>query len=155
MCRVAFAICLVAALFVRPQSVEPQAPAARDKPPTGTGLIVGQVVDGVTGKGVAMAVVSLSGGASVITTNDGHFVFRDLPAGDFYISAWKGGYATNDNRRQPEGNSTVHLDQNQRRGDVVIRVWKLASIAGMLVDEAGEPLVRIRIVAIERRLRAG
>ena len=73
---------------------------------TGTGLIVGQVVDAASNKPPNGVVVRLSGrpapdaipGVSapsalqVMTGADGRFVFRDLPKGSFTIISTKGGY---------------------------------------------------------------
>ena len=74
----------------------PVATAAQPVPPPtlapGTGIIVGQVVDAATGKGVSSAVVTLAGSRRVMSTTDGRFAFRNLPAGSHALTAAKSGY---------------------------------------------------------------
>src|SRR3954452_22729461 len=81
----------------------------------GTGVTSGRVVDGVSGKPVSAAIVTIagagmtvmSGGTAdrprVLTGADGRFVFRDLPLpGTFTVSANKSGYADGaSGRRRP------------------------------------------------------
>ena len=133
------------------------------------GVITGQIVDGVSGKPVSAAVVSIAGTGitpntaidrpqRVLTAGDGRFVFRDLAApGSFTISATKGGYAPGaSGRRRPNGESQpVELTVQQLSRDVVVRMWKLGTITGTIVDEAGEPVVGAQVRALAWRSTAG
>ena len=147
-------------------------------PASPSGLIVGQVVDGATSRPIAGAVVNLQGSATIaavrtqsavtfarggilaqpriLTGADGYFVFRDLPKGAFTVIASKAGYAEGaSGRRRPGGPSqAVTLEEGQRVGDVIVRVWKLGAISGTVVDERGEPIVAM-IVRAFRRSPAG
>jgi len=160
---------LVASLLGFSIAIEAQTPPPSDPR---TGLIVGQVLDGDSGKPIAGAVVSLGGAAvsitagmrgapgqtaRVLTGSDGRFVFRDLPRGSFPITATKPGYAEGAyGRRRPGGSSRqVTLTEGERIGDVVTRMWKYAAISGTVLDEAGEPLVGVRISAYRRVVVAG
>ena len=140
-----------------------------------TGLIVGQVVDAATGKPVSHAIVMISGlpnvraatepgrisvnppgpagPAAILTGSDGRFVFRDLPGGSFGIDAAKSGYSNGSYGRRRTGGPSQQLTlaAGERRGDVVIPIWKQAVISGKVVDEAGEPLVGIQVRAFRRR----
>lgn len=136
-----------------------------------TGLIVGQVVDAATDKpigGAIVAIVGSGGGRAangqpvapqprILTRVDGRFFFGDLPRGNFTISASKAGYASGAiGRRRPDGPSqTLALDIDERVGDVIVRMWKLAAIGGTVVDETGEPLVRVQLRAWHRTFVAG
>jgi hypothetical protein len=136
-----------------------------------TGLIVGQVVDGDSGKPIAGAIVSLGGRAAtpagmpgalpqtprVLTGSEGRFVFRDLPRGSFPITATKPGYAEGAyGRRRPGGPSRpVTLTEGERIGDVLTRMWRYAAISGTVLDEIGEPLVGVRISAYRRVVVGG
>src|SRR6185503_12344878 len=85
--------------------------------PTGTGLILGRVVDGATNQPIIGASVTLSvavtadilGGRSgpppaSKTNGDGYFLFRDLPKGTFPLTAQAPGYlAGAAGRRRPDG----------------------------------------------------
>jgi Carboxypeptidase regulatory-like domain len=148
-------------------SIEAQTPAPSD---ASTGLIVGQVVDGDSGRPVGGAIASISGirpasggGATlsppsrVITTSDGRFVFRDLPRGSFGITASKPGYGAGAyGRRRPNGLAQqVSLAEGERTADVVIRIWKHGAISGTVVDEAGEPLINALVRAYRRGTTMG
>jgi len=139
-----------------PAHARAQPPGPPTLPP-GTGLVVGQVVDGVTGKGISSAVVTLAGSRRVMTTSDGRFVFRNLPEGTHTLSAGKSGYLDGAfGARRPGGPTLpITLADGERRGDIVIRLWRHGSITGMVVDEAGEPLIGIQITAMRRATVGG
>ena len=147
------------------------AAAAAAQAPARTGAIAGQVVDATTGKPVSAAVVSISGpgismrvipssGSSrptptvlpILTGADGRFVFRDLAAGTFTISAAKNGYSDAPAGRR--AGQTVALTDGHR-ADVAVRLWKNAVIAGSVIDEAGEPVVGVQVRALARSVNGG
>ena len=156
-------------------TLQAQTPAApRD------GVISGQVVDAATGRPVGAVVVSISGpgistnlvptrstGAVSVAANpsvpriltgaDGRFMFRDLGSGGFTVTASKGGYADGaSGRRRPGGApQALTLTDVQRSHTAVIRVWKNAAIAGTVLDEAGEPVVGLAVLAMARTLVGG
>jgi hypothetical protein len=127
-----------------------------------TGLIVGQVLDGSTGRPLAGALVSISGPflvrtvdgiragpPRVLTGSDGRYFFRNVPSGSFTISATRPGYSPGAfGRRRPGGGSVpIAMDEGQRVSDAVIRMWKHGAITGRVVDEAGEPVVDVQVHA--------
>jgi hypothetical protein len=144
---------------------------AAQTPPARDGVITGQVVDGGTGKPVSAVIVSIGSPAiavragpspppvppRILTGGDGRFVFRDLPAGSFTITATKGGYADGASGRRVVGGPSqpVVLSAAQKTADVPVRIWKHAVIAGTIVDEAGEPLVGVRVLAARRTFANG
>jgi hypothetical protein len=132
------------------------------------GLVVGRVVDAANGRPISAAVVALTGDvrlpdgrplptSQVLTTTDGRFVFRDLPAGRFGITAIKPGYADGAyGRRRPAGSSQQFtLASDARLDDVVILLWKQAAVSGTVTDEAGEPVVNTVVVAYRRSTATG
>src|SRR5436190_3652677 len=147
------------------------APVARD------GVITGQVVDAVTGKPVGAAIVSVAGAGVPVTLNsgpttgfrmsdgvpriltgsDGRFAFRNLPDGSFTVLATKGGYADGASGRRVLGGDSqpVVLTAAQRTAETSIRMWKNGAIAGMVIDEAGEPVVGLQVRALRRTFTAG
>jgi hypothetical protein len=98
----------------------------------------------------------LAGAQRVIADAEGRFVFRSLPKGSFPITATLPGYLAGAfGRYRHDGPSRpVELDDSERKTDVVIRMWKYASISGIVVDEAGEPAVGVQVRAL-RRVTAG
>lgn len=130
-----------------------------------SGLIVGQVVDGETGKPLNGAVVVLGGpsgpgGAAhspILTGNDGRFVYRGLRRGSYNIYAYKPGYADGAHgRTRPAGPSVaLPLGDGQRTDEALVRLWKHAAVAGTVVDEAGERLIGVRVQAYRRTVISG
>jgi protocatechuate 3,4-dioxygenase beta subunit len=156
----ALVLTIHAAAQVAPQTSPPQT--------SGTGIIIGQVVDGTTGAPVPEAIVNLSGpvsgarGAStpawrVIADETGRFVFTDLPENNYWIEATMDGYKAGayGQRRIDEQGRRVPLRAGERKIDVTLRVWKYAVIAGTVVDEAGEPVVGVAVRALVKRIVAG
>jgi hypothetical protein len=155
---------VVGALAVVPGGAQ----VRRQPPPTARGLIVGQVIDAVTGKPLRDAIVSITGASQVtrdellaapriLTTADGYFVFRDLARGNFIVRATKQGYTDGvAGRRRPDGPSQpIALADGGRVGDIAVRMWRPGALAGTVVDEAGEPLVNIRVRAFRRTVGSG
>jgi Carboxypeptidase regulatory-like domain len=139
------------------------ATAAAQLPPgplplaTGTGIVVGQVVDAATGRGVSSAVVTLAGSRRVMTTTSGQFAFRSLPEGSHSLTAAKSGYIDGAYGMRRPGGPTLPLvlKDGERRGSLVIWLWKQGAITGTLVDEAGEPLIGVQITAVRRTTVGG
>jgi uncharacterized protein (DUF2141 family) len=144
------------------------AQSAPPQPPAGTGVIVGQVVDAATGRGVSDVSVTpvlskdvTPGGnanaRAILTDADGRFVLDGLPAGSYQLFARRTGYVDDFYGASVSGGEgkPIVLDEGGRFVDATIRLWKLAVIAGRVVDEAGEPVIGLQIRALRRTLVAG
>ena len=142
--------------------------------PPGTGLIVGQVVDPGSGRGVSGTIVTLSSGGAqpapftappfppappnqALTTADGRFLFRGLRKGTYTIAAAKAGYlaGTYGARRPGGGSAPLEIDEGERVTDVTVPIWRWGSISGTVLDEAGEPIVGLDVRAFRRSILAG
>lgn len=149
----------------------PQTPAQSRLPSTSssaTAAISGRVTDGSTGQAIAGALVTLSTSARsmsssvvlrVSTDPSGRFVFTRLPPGPGYylhvvqFGYFDGGYgrdlpATGDGR-------PIALDAGQWFNDAVIQLWRPASIAGRVLDEASEPVVGAFVRVLPQVMVAG
>jgi hypothetical protein len=147
--------------------VSQSVPPSQVPPPPASGLIVGRVVDGSSGRPVSGAIVTLEGGAAAtgagrampraLTSGTGQFVFRKVAKGSYQLRGSRAGYADGSyGQRRPGGvSAALQLDDAQRVGDVVIPIWKHATISGAVVDEAGEPLIGVQVRAFSRRFVAG
>jgi hypothetical protein len=94
-----------------------------------------------------------------IADGDGRFVFRNLPAGAYRLSVRAPGYVIGSfGQARPGGPSrSVEVADDQKLGDVSVKLWKLASIAGTVLDENGEPAVSatVRLLSANTRSAAG
>ena len=130
-------------------------------PRTGTALIVGRVLDGGSTSAVAGAVVTITGSGAapqrVQVDASGAFLFRGLPAGDFNVIAAKTGYVGGlVGQRQPNGPTRpLQLAEGEQVRDLTLRLWKAGAIGGVVIDDAGDPVVGIKVMLAERRLVNG
>ena len=123
------------------------APRDRVPPPrTGTGLVKGRVVDGVTGAAVARARVTLMGAtrATVLTDASGAFVFSNLPPGSLNISVDKSTYL---NSRYPTPGRTIRssmrplmLADGQALDGLTVPIFHGGAISGRVFDASGDPV---------------
>ena len=128
-----------------------------------TGLLMGVIVDALTGQPVANAKVNLGGAAAAVinpqllTDAEGRFVFLDLPRGTYTLTATKPGYSDGAyGRRRPGGpTQTLALAGGERLGDLRILIWKHAAITGTIRDEAGEPMVNLPVRVLLPTYSAG
>jgi hypothetical protein len=127
-----------------------------------TGLIAGRVVEGLSSRPVAGAIVSLFGAGPgttprAMTNANGYFVFRQLTKGSYSLTASRPGYVDGaPGRRRPGGTSApVDIEEGQRVADVVIPLWRHATISGTVTDEAGEPIIGAQVTGLQQRLVGG
>jgi hypothetical protein len=130
-------------------------------------MIVGQVVDAVTGAPVGEAIVRLTlpkyvddpttPKGRVMADGEGRFFFTDLHPGEYWLNASKDGYSPGIyGQRLARGqNQLLSLAEGERLTDVTLRVWKHGVIAGTVVDEAGEPVVGVAVRALIKGVFAG
>jgi protocatechuate 3,4-dioxygenase beta subunit len=162
------------------QVVQQPAPQALVK---GTGLMVGQIVDAASMKGIPGAVVTVSGGPGptsaspvvlptgevitaatgqnprqVIADSSGRFMFRDLAAGSYTVRATSAGFIPGIyGQNRPNGVSQpVVLDRDdEKRGGLAVRLWRSATVAGRLIDELGDPIVGTNVRLLRRTMVNG
>ena len=144
----------------------PQAPGrGRLAPDSRSALIVGQVIDAGSDRPVSGALVSIAGPREprdarippVLTGTDGRFVFRDLARGNHTLRALKPGFVEGAyGRTRPGGPALpVTLADGERRGDIVLRVWRQAAVSGTVVDEIGERQIGVQVRAYRRAVVGG
>ena len=152
-------------------------------PSAGTGLILGQIVDAGSGRGIAGVLVGLApaappaapigellearsptmplpaaqGARRTLTTSDGRFLFRDLPKGRFSITASAPAYGVGAfGQLRPQGpGQTIDLEEGGKQGGVTIKLWRNGSISGIVRDEAGEPAVGVNVECYRRVFTGG
>jgi Carboxypeptidase regulatory-like domain len=126
-------------------------------PVTGTGFLAGQVVESPSGQPIAGATVILGGigggraGAQtlVLTDSQGRFFFANLPPGSVGPTAFKAGYSA------LAGGRRIELAEGVRLTDVKLRLLKLATITGVVRDDAGDPIVASDVRVLRRTIVDG
>jgi len=146
----------VGTLIVAPPQV--QTPAPQSSRP-GTALIIGKTVD-EAGRSLAGVIVTLAaaGGARqlVMVDRNGGFVFSNLAAGNYQLTAQKPGYADGgaDCYAPPCAVLSFPLNDGDKLLDAELRLWKFGVITGTVTDEAGEAVVNVS-VRLLRESRVG
>jgi hypothetical protein len=128
---------------------------ARDRPqppPTGTAIIKGRVVDGLTGIAVARARVRLQGAGNpppVLTDASGAFQLKELPAGSVFFTVERSGYLFT---RYPEPGRTLRsvmksltVSAGQVLDGVTVPLYRGGVITGRVVDAYGEPAEHVQL----------
>lgn len=144
-----------------PATTQPREPVVIDA--TGTSALAGTVVaDDGSGRTVRRALVTVSRAGlpsrMLLTDDEGHFAFTDLPAGAYSLVVRKPGWVAGYHgaRESWKGPGTpVALGDGERRADLELRLAPGAVITGRLVDEFGRPHAGARVVAFERQRHGG
>ena len=126
-------------------------------PPTvGTALLAGQVVDATTNAPINGVTVTLTGSMAgraggpqppVVVDSQGRFFFANLPAGTFRLQAVKPGYSV---VALAFADRPVDLGDAERLTTVTLRLVKLGSLAGVVRDDSGDPVVAADVFAFDR-----
>jgi len=131
--------------------------------PAGANVLLGRVVEMGTDAPVAGAIVTLTGqfdatgnpatpdpmargpaappSVYVMTTADGYFVFRNLPAGKFTAATRALGYQNSDYTQ-------IEIHDSPKPIETRLSVWKYAALGGRVVDERGESVAGIPVTAL-------
>ena len=133
-------------------------------------MIAGRVLDDSTGDGIERAVVTVSsttmpggdlpngggGGRAQLTDSRGRFLFTGLPASTFAVTIQIRGYSPVDTVFTNRGAGLrIQLLPRQVIGDLAVRMWREASISGIVTDDAGEPVVAQPVLALRRSIVSG
>ena len=135
----------------------PRPPRDRREPqPTGTATIRGRVLALDTGRPLRRARILLSAqelgsdGRATSTGLDGRYEFKDLPAGRYTIRVSRSGYLNLDygQRRPLEAGKPLQVADKQIVDRVNFSLPRASVIAGRIVDEFGEPVASVMVVAL-------
>jgi hypothetical protein len=122
--------------------------------PRGTAVIRGMVVAAETGTPLRRAQVRVMpqgpGNAALAQTDaEGRFEVKDLAGGRYLISATRSGYATVQlgQRAASQPGTPVELAEGQVLEKLNFALPRGGAIAGRIVDELGEPVAGVQVVA--------
>ena len=118
--------------------------------------IEGQVVNGQTGDPLKKAHVRLFGNDgqqnnsySAVTDAGGHFVIQEIDPGTYTVFADRNGFTQSQYgaRGTVRGPTPVPLSPGQKMRDVNFRLVPFGVIAGRVLDEDGEPVEHVQVMA--------
>jgi protocatechuate 3,4-dioxygenase beta subunit len=129
---------------------------------TGTAIIRGHVLDAATGQPLRKAQVravspELRDNRLATTDANGAYEIRDLAAGRYILSASKGTYVNlNYGQTRPfEAGKPVELHNAQLLDKVDFGLPRGAVISGRVVDEYGEPIEEVQVMAMRYQYSQG
>ena len=135
----------------------------RDALSAGTGRLAGRVVtmdaaaEPVRNAIVMLTAPELSPPKSTVTDDAGRFLFANLPAGRFTITASKAAHITTayGAKRPARPGTLVPLEAGQQITDLTVRLARGAVITGRVTDRAGQPASMVQVVAVRAELATG
>jgi hypothetical protein len=123
--------------------------------------ISGVVVNAATGEPLARAEVRIGRSQqqadlqSVVTGRDGRFLFEGLPRGKYWLSAQRRGFPRQAFEQHGNFFTAIAVGPNLVSENLVFRVQPHASISGMIVDEAGEPVRDANVMLFRNDVETG
>ena len=123
--------------------------------------ISGTVVDALSGLPLAHAQVSVNAQAAsdstqVLTTgNDGRFVFENLAAGQYALSARRKGYAEQLYKQHEFFATAIIVAPGLVTSDLRFELRPDASVSGQVFDEMNEPVRHAQVMLLRQGLRFG
>ena len=126
-----------------------------------TGRITGRVLDGVTGRPMKLARVTLNApgttNRAAQTDETGVFDFLALPAGRYNLAVQKSGYVnlSYGQRRPLQPGTPIQLEDGQHFKDIEFRMPRGSVISGIISDELGDPMPGIAVRAMRFQYAQG
>jgi len=137
-------------------------PGAQQQFEEGTAKVEGTVTHRRTGEPVGRAMVYLtksdgSQGLSLMAGADGKFVFEKVARGVYRVTAERRGFLRGEygTRRYGQRGGLITLTDGQELKGADVKLDPQSVIAGQILDENGEPMPRVQVMAWKRLPAAG
>jgi protocatechuate 3,4-dioxygenase beta subunit len=158
-----FAAGVVSGFSPTQQQSPPRDTSARPpaEPSGPSGRITGRVLDGVTGRPMKLARVTLNApgttNRAAQTDEAGVFDFLALPAGRYTLTVQKSGYVnlSYGQRRPLQPGTPIQLEDGQHFKDIEFRMPRGSVISGVIADEVGDPMPGITVRAMRFQYTQG
>jgi protocatechuate 3,4-dioxygenase beta subunit len=154
------------AIFVGPMVGAPMQGSfqAGEPQPTGTGVVSGVVVSADFKRPVRRATVRLSSTTPrmprTVTTDDrGRFSFEQVAPGDYTVSTSKPGYLESIYGQKVPGSgragTPISIADGDRKEDLTVAIGRGGVLAGVIVDDGGEPAYGATVQALRASWQGG
>jgi Carboxypeptidase regulatory-like domain len=127
-----------------------------------TAAIIGRVTSLETRGPLRRVVIRITSPAlpssrTVSTNSDGRYEIRDLPPGEYSLTAERGGYLMlpYGQRRPGEPGKRLQLGEGQTARAIDFALPRVGVISGRVVDETGEPIANVLMYAMQFRYFQG
>jgi hypothetical protein len=152
--RVCGGLLLAFAAMAQIQTLPSRMPASHDfDVPTGHGVIEGTVVDAVTHEPLRKAKVTMAvprqTPPTAFTDVNGRFVFRELPAGGYWLNAWKSGYNQAQDSFGSDTGLQITLGADETKKGNEIALVPGGSISGRVLNEDGLAVRNCEVTAVQ------
>ncbi len=141
------AFCLLMAL-----ASSAQQGAKPSSAPAGAFQISGTLVDSTNDQPLAHARVAVApvtertAMTTIVTADDGRFVFPGLAAGKYTLTAQRRGYLTQSFNQHEQFSSSIVVGEGHESRDLVFRLSPEAVISGTVTDEQGEAVAEAQVL---------
>jgi protocatechuate 3,4-dioxygenase beta subunit len=144
-----------------PRNGERTTALATPEPDSQLCVVAGTVTSLATGEPLKKVDVTLTAESpdkqhrpqSVVTDAAGHFSIDHIPPGRYEMAISRDGYLpqryAQENGQGP--GAVLSLGAGQRMTDLIFKLQKTAVITGRVVDEDGEPMIRVPVEVLRRR----
>src|SRR5215471_5162080 len=107
--------------------------------------VIGTVVDSTTGARLSGAQVTITSfdtqeAVGMLTDENGRFAFEDVPAGKYVLSAKRKGYLEQLYKEHQQFSTSIITGPGLNTENLRFELRRGASISGVVIDEAGEPV---------------
>jgi hypothetical protein len=151
--RVCGPLLLALAAMAQSQKLPLAMPPTGQDIPTGHGVIEGTVVDAATHEPLKKAKVTIGvprqTPPTAFTDASGRFVFRELPAGGYWLSVSRSGYNQAQDAFGADSNLQISLGADETKKGVEIALVPDGTISGRVLNEDGLPVRNCSVTAVQ------
>jgi protocatechuate 3,4-dioxygenase beta subunit len=122
--------------------------------------VIGTVVDSTTGAPLSDAQVTITSldtqdAAGMLTDENGRFAFEDVPSGKYMLFAKRKGYLEQLYKQHQQFSTAIITGPGLNTENLRFELRQGASISGVVIDEAGEPVRNTQVSLLQQELLMG
>jgi protocatechuate 3,4-dioxygenase beta subunit len=83
---------------------------------------------------------------TVVTEDDGRFIFESLPAGKYILGASRRGFGAQNYQQHQAYSTAIALGAGKKSDEIIFRLTPAGTITGIVSDESGDPVRDARVI---------